>query len=72
MLDIMQDFHNFLFRAVIDFFGKSHQTWKSLRGSWSKVPSNPISQLYGFNEMKAAHLQQETGRTVGKIVVTLD
>ncbi|WP_286768056.1 MULTISPECIES: zinc-binding dehydrogenase [Sphingobacterium] len=30
-----------------------------------------ISHVFGFDEMAKAHLQIETGRTVGKIVVTL-
>lgn len=30
-----------------------------------------VSQTFPFAEMKQAHLQQETGRTVGKIVVTI-
>lgn len=30
-----------------------------------------ISKLFDFNEMAEAHLQQETGRTVGKIVVKI-
>lgn len=30
-----------------------------------------ISKIFPFEQMREAHLQQETGRTVGKIVVTL-
>jgi NADPH:quinone reductase-like Zn-dependent oxidoreductase len=30
-----------------------------------------ISQVFPFSEMKQAHLQQETGRTVGKLVVNV-
>jgi len=30
-----------------------------------------VSKIYAFEEMGAAHLQVETGRTVGKVVVTL-
>ena len=30
-----------------------------------------ISQVFGFEEMAAAHQQMESGRTVGKLVVTL-
>jgi len=29
-----------------------------------------ISETYGFNQMQKAHLQQETGRTVGKLIIT--
>ncbi|RZM18027.1 MAG: NADP-dependent oxidoreductase [Pedobacter sp.] len=30
-----------------------------------------VSQIFPFEDMKLAHLQQETGRTVGKIVITI-
>ena len=30
-----------------------------------------VSHVFDFNEMAQAHLQIETGRTVGKVVVTL-
>jgi NADPH:quinone reductase-like Zn-dependent oxidoreductase len=30
-----------------------------------------VSQIFSFDEMKKAHLQLETGRTVGKIVIAL-
>ncbi|HEX8015649.1 MAG TPA: zinc-binding dehydrogenase, partial [Flavobacterium sp.] len=30
-----------------------------------------VSQTFSFDEMKKAHLQLETGRTVGKIIITL-
>jgi len=30
-----------------------------------------VSKTFPFEQMREAHLEQETGRTVGKIVVTL-
>ena len=30
-----------------------------------------VSQIFTFDQMREAHLQLETGRTVGKIVITL-
>jgi NADPH:quinone reductase-like Zn-dependent oxidoreductase len=30
-----------------------------------------VSKIFPFEQMREAHLEQETGRTVGKIVVTL-
>ena len=30
-----------------------------------------VSQTFAFDEMEKAHLQLETGRTVGKIVITV-
>ncbi|MFC3196530.1 zinc-binding dehydrogenase [Parapedobacter deserti] len=29
-----------------------------------------IFETYGFDQMREAHLQQETGKTVGKLIVT--
>jgi NADPH:quinone reductase-like Zn-dependent oxidoreductase len=49
--------------------GEDMKQIASLMGKGLLKPS--ISQVFPFSEMKQAHLQQETGRTVGKLVVNV-
>ncbi len=36
-----------------------------------KIIKPHISKTYGFDQMQEAHLQQETGKTVGKLIITI-